>query len=91
MLRKPILFYIIFLYLFTIFFSFGEVFAKEQKIIKVGYTNYANLIEKKSDGSFDGYGVNYLAEIAKYTGWEYEFINDTWGNSLDSLKKVILI
>lgn len=87
MLRKPILFYIIFLYLFAIFFSFGEVFAKEKKIIKVGYTNYANLIEKKSDGNFDGYGVNYLAEIAKYTGWEYEFINNTWGNSLDSLKK----
>ena len=86
MFRKTLLFYIIFLCLFTTFFELSEVFAEEKKLIKVGYSSYANFIEEKPNGSIDGYGAKYLNEVAKYTGWEYEFINDTWENCLTKLK-----
>ncbi|WP_167959287.1 EAL domain-containing protein [Anaerosporobacter faecicola] len=60
---------------------------EDKKTIRIGYIDYAGFIEKTVDGDYTGYGVEYLNEIAKYTGWKYEYVFDTWENCLDKLKK----
>lgn len=54
--------------------------------IKVAYTGYNAFIEQDYNGYYEGYGVAYLNKIAQYTGWKYEYIRDTWLNSLDALE-----
>lgn len=58
---------------------------KESKVIKVGYMDYKGFIERQSDGTYQGYAVSYLNEIAKYTGWTYEYKFDNWENLLEKL------
>jgi len=60
--------------------------AEETKeTVHIGYIDYAGFLEKQPDGSFYGYGKEYLDEIAKYTGWDYEYSYDTWENQLEKL------
>lgn len=61
--------------------------AKEgtQKTIRIGYIDYAGFLDKQPDGTFSGYGKDYLEEIAKYTGWKYVYSYDTWDNQLQKL------
>lgn len=47
--------------------------AEENNIIKVGSPLIEGSTEVK-DGVYSGYVYEYLKEIAKHTGWEYEFI-----------------
>lgn len=58
----------------------------ESKVIKVGYIDYPGFIQKMDDGSYEGYGVEYLNEIAKYNNWTYEFVENTWEQTLKDLK-----
>ena len=53
----------------------------------------ADFINKSSSGVYKGYGVEYLNKISQYTGWRYEYINESWENQLADLKsgKVDLI
>ena len=44
-----------------------------------------DLLLKEKDGTYTGYGVEYLRKIAEYTGWEYEFEYDA---GISSLKKL---
>ena len=62
-----------------------------QKIVKVGYIGYKGFIEEDGSGNYSGYAVEYLNEIAKYTGWKYEYVYGTWEEQLDALKKEKLI
>lgn len=39
--------------------------------VRIGYTPHPGFIEQAPDGSFQGLGVEYFNEIAKYTGWNY--------------------
>ncbi|MEG2053601.1 MAG: transporter substrate-binding domain-containing protein, partial [Oscillospiraceae bacterium] len=57
------------------------------RTIKVGYIDYKGFIEKDADGVYFGYGVDYLKEISKYTGWKIEYVYDTWENHLENLKQ----
>lgn len=51
-----------------------KAFAGNQEIVlKVGYFTQCGFIEKVN-GKMTGYAVEYLEEIAKHTGWRYEFI-----------------
>ena len=50
-----------------------SIHATESYVIKVGYPNVSGFTEVK-DGVYTGYAYEYLMELAKYTGWEYEFI-----------------
>lgn len=56
------------------------------KTVKIGYIDYENFIDKKDDGTYKGYGVDYLNEIAKHTGWHYEYHYDTFENQMKKLK-----
>lgn len=62
----------------------ADVHAAE-RVIKVGYMDMGGFLENV-DGIYTGYAVDYLEEIAKYTGWKYEYVNDTWENCLDKLE-----
>lgn len=65
--------------------SFSSSVQAEQRIIKVGYADDPGFIEPKEDGTYDGYAVSYLQEIAKYTNWKYEYIH---GNIPELIKKL---
>ena len=45
------------------------------RTIKVGYADDPGFIERQADGTYDGYAVAYLQEIAKYTNWKYEYVH----------------
>lgn len=66
--------------------SFTMTVRAEQKVIKVGYIEQGDFIQK-TNGEYTGYGVEYLDHIADITGWEYNFILDTWENCLNKLEK----
>lgn len=72
--------------MFILSLSTINVFAKNQKIIKVGYFDYKGLIEKDKWNNYSGYGVDYLDKIAEYTGWQYQYVYDSWGNLLKKLE-----
>lgn len=48
----------------------------ETRIIKVGVLDFKGFSEKQEDGSYIGYGIDYLNEIKKYNpSWDYEFVD----------------
>lgn len=62
-----------------------DVEAIENKVIKVGYPIVEGFTEL-NDGVYSGYAFEYLMEISKYTGWQYEFIEMGLNESLNKLK-----
>lgn len=56
------------------------------RTLKVGYIDYDGFIQEEY-GEYSGYGVEYLERISEYTGWDYEFVFDTWEDCLDKLSK----
>ena len=57
----------------------------EHRVVRIGYIDYNGFIVQDEDGSYSGYGVEYLERIAEYTGWEYEYVHDSWENHLKNL------
>lgn len=55
--------------------------------IRVGYFTFPGFQEVGDDGRYHGYGYDYLQEIAKYTGWDYEFVDATWEECQDLLAR----
>ena len=47
------------------------------KTIRVAYREDADFINKSSSGVYKGYGVEYLNKKSQYTGWRYEYINES--------------
>lgn len=70
---------------FLLCFSVNIPSHAEGRIIKVGAITGNSFIEN-TDGVYHGYGVEYLEEIAKYTGWEYAYVFDTWENCIKRLE-----
>lgn len=79
---------VLLLVLFFTVFSL-RVMAEEQestgKEIKVGYISNDQMIKVDSEGNFYGYGVVYLNELAKRTGWTYKFVEVNESNRLEKL------
>lgn len=59
---------------------------QENRTIRVGYIDYDGFIEPQENGGYIGYAVQYLNEIAKYTGWKYEFVHGGWAELMEQLK-----
>ena len=59
---------------------------EEVRSIRIGYMDYGAFIEKDAEGDYSGFGVEFLSEISRYTGWTYEYVYDTWSNLLERLK-----
>lgn len=55
---------------------------EEEKVIRVGALE-GNSFISDDDGIYHGYGVEYLEEIAEYTGWTYEYVFDSWENCIN--------
>lgn len=63
---------------------FGTAWAKEdegKRVLRVAFPEAAGFSETDEDGTRHGVVVDYLNEIAKYTGWEYEYI-ETSGETM---------
>lgn len=58
----------------------------EGRVIRIGYIDYKGFIDEQDDGSYYGYGVEYLEKVAEYTGWQYEYVYGTWQEGLERLK-----
>lgn len=59
--------------------------AETNNKIKVGYSIASGFTEVEN-GVYSGLGFEYLREIAKYTGWEYEFIEMGLNDMINKLK-----
>lgn len=70
---------------FMIFALYSPVLAEnhERRVLRVAFPQLEGLSETAPDGSRHGMVVDYLNEIAKYTGWEYEYIQTTGQTMLD--------
>ena len=60
---------------------------EKRHVIKVGYIDYDGFITEEKDGTYTGYGVEYLRKIAEYTGWEYEFVTGEATELLDEMSR----
>ncbi len=54
------------------------------RVIKVGHHDYPGFIEEENGKAY-GYAVDYLDKMSEYTGWEYEYVYDSWDNLLQKL------
>lgn len=59
--------------------------AQSHEKVRVGYYNN-NFHYREEDGTYGGYGHEYLQEIAKYTGWDYEYVPGTLKECHERLK-----
>lgn len=50
--------------------------ASDATVLRVVFPHVEGLSETDRDGTHHGIVADYLNEIAKYTGWEYEYITD---------------
>ncbi len=55
------------------------------QVVKVGYVPSDNFVKEK-DGQYTGYCVDYLEEIAVYTGWTYEYVSGSWEECLQRVE-----
>lgn len=62
-----------------------KVYANQEKI-RVGYFHISGYQEVDENGNRQGFGYDYLQEIAKYTDWKYEFIDGTFDDCISMLK-----
>lgn len=60
--------------------------AGDMKPVRVGYTD-ASFFLYEDKGNYYGYGYEYLIEIAKYTGWKYEFVKGSNSECLTRLSR----
>lgn len=68
--------------LFTALFAvtlYSPVLAtdSQDRVLRVAFPQIKGITETGADGSRHGLVVDYLNEIAKYTGWKYEYIDTT--------------
>lgn len=54
---------------------------KDPRVLRVAFPQVKGMTETAPDGTRSGLVVDFLEEIAKYTGWEYEYV-DTIGEAM---------
>lgn len=59
--------------------------AESTTTVKVAVMNYPNFIEREKDGTVSGYAVEYLNDIADYTGWSYEYMDMSFSDALEAV------
>lgn len=57
----------------------------ENQVIRVGYFDTQGFLYQNPDGSYYGYAAEFLENVAKITGWEYEFICGSWDEMREML------
>ncbi|MBR5127417.1 MAG: transporter substrate-binding domain-containing protein, partial [Roseburia sp.] len=59
---------------------------EDTKVVRIGYLGYEGFLTQDIDGNYSGYGVEFLGEIADYTGWEYEFVYASYEKQLENMR-----
>ena len=59
----------------------------EYEKVRVGQLIYPGYQEGEGDAPKSGYGYEYLQQVAYYAGWEYEYVNGSFSELLEMLKK----
>ena len=49
--------------------------AGAKRTVTVGVYSFGDYMELKPDGRYSGYSFEYLYEIAKYSGWNFKFVD----------------
>lgn len=57
--------------------------AEEEKVLRVAYPQSEGFSMEGSDGQPYGLVIDYLNEIAKYTGWKYEYVETNEDTIID--------
>ncbi len=70
---------------FTSFFTLNAK-AEESKTVRVGWHEKPHYI-KDAGGRKSGYSYDYQMKVSAYTGWEYEYVEGTWTDLFEMLKK----
>lgn len=74
---KRILF--VFLCVFLFLGIRHNVYAENDKVVKVGYYENESFQEGASEGAVKtGYAYEYYQKIATYNGWKYEYVYGSW-------------
>ena len=60
--------------------------AHKKNIIRVAMLEYPNFMDWAEDGEPYGFACEYLQEIAKYTGWQYEYVPMSFSEAEQALK-----
>lgn len=59
----------------------------KEKTVRVGYLLYDGYQEGEGDEPKSGYGYEYLQQIAYYANWKYEYVNGSFNELLEKLKR----
>ena len=59
--------------------------AEKAKVLTVAFPETRGLNEVYEDGTFGGMVYDWLIEVSKYTGWEYEFVTGDASEVLDGM------
>jgi len=62
------------------------VSAFAEKVVRVGCFD-SNFCRRDSFGRLSGYAYEFQQEIATYTGWRYEYVDDSWPRLFQMLKE----
>lgn len=66
--------------------AFARSLKEGKRVLRVAFPVVPGLSWTEEDGSRRGLVVDYLNEIAKYTGWEYEYIDTDGQTMLEDFK-----
>ncbi len=85
--RKTAVVSVIMMLIVSIFLSAtAGVRADERKKVRVGWHEPPHFITDQY-GRKSGYSYDYQLKISAYTGWEYEYVEGTWPDLFEMLKK----
>lgn len=59
----------------------------EQNRVRVGIMSPSEFYHVDENGNLSGYGYDYLQELAKYAGWNYQYVKGSWQENLELLKR----
>ena len=69
----------------------GPAVAEESgiRIVRVGFFQSEGYHEQGQDGRLSGYGYEYLQNLRKYIGWDFEYVgyDKSWQEMLDMLER----
>ncbi|MEG0456548.1 MAG: hypothetical protein RR549_00245, partial [Oscillospiraceae bacterium] len=70
---------LIFLMVSVYILSFSSyALSNNNRVVRVGFFDFEGYHETNEENQRGGYGYEYLHEMAKYTGWVFEYVDGTW-------------
>lgn len=81
--KKAIMLNLLLFLLLPVFTPFMAKAAEKKTVLKVAFPQLKGFSETDENGFRHGLIVDYLTEIAKYTNWEYEYVDVSSDNTLE--------